>query len=200
MFVYETWGEKEKDNERYAMGFSVAGWRLLAHKEQLRKFLCSQGLDLIIEVEVTRRERENQRYASEEEKERQQKEGSTDSIGSTAELLLKSPKDILALGQAIVRELELDDRGAVLERWLAHHLAELMSEADREVGPTKAAAEQQAVDLILRLWMHRRVLPEPVDPLGGYRDAIAVLGRLMPEADPWARYRRHGSYKKPSSA
>lgn len=108
---------------------------------------------------------------------------------------MRSPKDILALGQAIVRELELDDRGAVLERWLAHNLAELMSEADRAVGPAKAAAEQQAVDVILKLWMHRRALPEPVDPLGGYRNAIAVLSRLMPEADPWRRYRQHGHYE-----
>jgi hypothetical protein len=106
---------------------------------------------------------------------------------------LKSPKDVLALGQAIVHELKLDDRGAVLERWLAHHLAELMSEADRAVGPAKAVAEQQAVDIILKLWVHRRALPEPVDPLGGYRNAIKVLGHLMPEADPWRRYHRHGS-------
>ena len=107
---------------------------------------------------------------------------------------MRSPRDVLALGQVIVRELELNDRGAVLERWLAHHLAELISEADGAVGTAKAAAKQQAVDLILKLWMHRRALPEPVDPLSGYRNAIAVLGRLMPEADPWKRYRRHGSY------
>jgi hypothetical protein len=102
---------------------------------------------------------------------------------------------VLALGQAIVQELKLDNRGAVLERWLAHHLAELMTEAGSAIGPAKAAAEQQAVDVILKLWMHRRALPEPVDPLGGYRNAIEVLGRLMPEADPWKRYRQHGAYE-----
>ena len=97
----------------------------------------------------------------------------------------------MELGQAIVSELELDDRGSVLERWLAHHLSELMSEAVNAVGSEKMAAEQRAVDIILKLWMHRRALPEPVDPLGGYRDAIGVLGRLMPEADPWGRFRRN---------
>ncbi len=108
---------------------------------------------------------------------------------------MKSPKDVLALGQAIVRQLELDERGEVLERWLAHHLAELISEADHAAGLEKAAAERQAIDLILKLWMHRRALPEPVDPMGGYRNAISVLGRLMPEADPWRRYRKNGSYE-----
>lgn len=101
----------------------------------------------------------------------------------------------MALGQEIVRELQLDARGAVLDRWLAHHLAELISEADRAAGPEKATAERQAVKVILRLWRNRRALPARVDPLGGYRDAIAVLGRLLPDSDPWARYRRNGSYE-----
>ena len=106
---------------------------------------------------------------------------------------MKSPKDVLALGQAIVRQLELQDRGAVLERWLAHHLAEVIAEAERAVGPAKAASEAQAVDLVLKLWIHRRALPEPIDPLGGYRKAVEVLGRLVPEADPWAHFRRPDS-------
>ena len=103
---------------------------------------------------------------------------------------MKSPKDVLALGQVIVRQLELNDRGAVLERWLAHHLAEVIAEADRAVGPAKVASEAQAVHLVLKLWAHRRALPEPADPLGGYRKAVEVLGRLVPEANPWAYYDR----------
>ena len=107
---------------------------------------------------------------------------------------MKSPKDVLALGRVIVRQLELEDRGTVLERWLAHHLAEVIAETNRAVGAEKAASEAQAVDLVLKLWAHRRVLPEPVDPLGGYRKAVEVLGRLVPEADPWARLRQPDSY------
>ena len=96
----------------------------------------------------------------------------------------------MALGRVIVRQLELKDRGTVLERWLAHHLAEVIADADHAVEPAKVASEAQAVDLVLRLWAHRRTLPESVDPLGGYRKAVEVLGRLVPEADPWAHYRR----------
>ena len=103
---------------------------------------------------------------------------------------MKSPKDVLALGQVIVRQLELEDRGTVLERWLAHHLAEIIAEADQAVGAEKAASEAQAVDLVLKLWAHRRALPEPADPLGGYRKAVEVLARLVPEANPWAYLRR----------
>lgn len=69
MFIYEVWGEEEPDNERYrGSGYlAVAGHRLLAHREQLSEFLQSQGLDLIIEVEVIRRDREHRRFTGEEE-------------------------------------------------------------------------------------------------------------------------------------
>lgn len=101
----------------------------------------------------------------------------------------------MALGQAIVTELEHDRRGEVLQRWLAHHLAELMAAVDRETGAAKAEAEARAVDVILKLWTHRRALPEAVDPLGGVRDAVAVLGRLMPESNPWEHDRYHCPYE-----
>ena len=68
MFIYEAWGERATDDERYRTDFKVAGRRLLAHKAQLQQFLLAQELDLIIEVEVDRRGQENQRYDSEEEK------------------------------------------------------------------------------------------------------------------------------------
>ena len=71
----------------------------------------------------------------------------------------------------------------MLERWLAHHVAEVIAEADQAVGPAKAASEARAVDLILQLWVHWRALPEPVDPLGGYREAVGVPDRLVPGAD-----------------
>ena len=67
MFVYEAWGVDAEDGERYRSAFAVAGQRLVAHKEQLLNFLRGQGMDLIIEVEVQRRGRENRRYSGEEE-------------------------------------------------------------------------------------------------------------------------------------
>ena len=103
---------------------------------------------------------------------------------------MKSPKDVLALGRVIVTQLDLPSRGAVLEHWLAHHLAEILDEVDRAAGAAKAGAESRAVDLILKLWLHRRALPEPVDPLGGYRKAIEALGCLTPDANPWRRFGR----------
>lgn len=68
MFIYEVWGERDKDDDPYATNFHTAGRRLLAHKTQLQEFLRNQGLDLIIEVEVTRRGRQTRQYTDEEEK------------------------------------------------------------------------------------------------------------------------------------
>ena len=104
---------------------------------------------------------------------------------------MKSPKDVLALGRVIVQQLELPTRGTVLERWLAHHLAEVLDQADRATGAEQISAEEQAVDLVLKLWAHRRSLPEGVDPLGGYREAISVLNKLSKRSNPWMRI--HGS-------
>lgn len=102
----------------------------------------------------------------------------------------------MALGQTIVHQLKLQQRGDVLARWMAHHLAELIGEAEQALGPDKVNAEKQAVDLILKLWLHRRALPEPVDPLGSLRPAIAVLERLMPDQNPWIFYYRRGDTLK----
>ena len=67
MFVFEAWGVDSEGEERFHRGFAVAGSRLVAHKEQLLNFLHEQALDLIIEVEVDRRERESRRHIGAEE-------------------------------------------------------------------------------------------------------------------------------------
>lgn len=103
------------------------------------------------------------------------------------------PKDVLELGRTIVRQLELEQHGNVLPRWMAHHLAELIKAAENSESAAKQDAEDRAVELILKLWKSRRDLPVPADPLSEYRDAIMVLDRMLPSADPWLRFRRPGS-------
>lgn len=67
MFIYEVWGEAEKDDESYASVSVASGRRLLAHRSQLREFLQRQSLDLLVEVEVQRRAREGRRHSGEED-------------------------------------------------------------------------------------------------------------------------------------
>ena len=67
MFIYEAWGKDQEDESRYSSHLSVAGTRLLVHKEQLLNFLHGQGVDLIVEVGVTRHGRTNRRYSGKKE-------------------------------------------------------------------------------------------------------------------------------------
>jgi hypothetical protein len=94
----------------------------------------------------------------------------------------------LGLGRHLVHELGLEPDGDTLSRWLAHHLAELISKAEAEPDAVQRhAAEDRAVETILKLWDHRRELPGRAYPLNEYQDAITALGRLRPESNPWTR-------------
>lgn len=61
MFLYEVWGENERDEERYQAQQFVAGRRLLVEREQLKEFLAAEGLELVIEVEIRREGRNSRR-------------------------------------------------------------------------------------------------------------------------------------------
>ena len=69
MFVYQTWGS-EDDFEGTAEGhFAVSGYRLLAQTRQLRDFLRGSEWDLVVKVEVTRRDKKRRRFDPEGEDE-----------------------------------------------------------------------------------------------------------------------------------
>ena len=95
----------------------------------------------------------------------------------------------MRLGARIVRELEVEPRDT-LGRWMAHHLAEVMQQAESAEGGDKESAREQMVDLILKLWSHKRSLPKGAYPLNDLETVMSVVGRLCPEASP---YRWHSS-------
>lgn len=66
----------------------------------------------------------------------------------------------IALGQRILKELELDQDSDTLARWLAHYLAEKMECAvSAPEGTAGDADRRECVDLILRLWETRQKWP-----------------------------------------
>jgi hypothetical protein len=68
---------------------------------------------------------------------------------------------------------------------MAHHLAEVMLVAEKAKGPERQAAQDRAIDLILRLWSQRHDLPGGVHPLKQLGGVIAVLRRLHKDAWPY---------------
>lgn len=79
---------------------------------------------------------------------------------------------------------------------MAHHLAELIDAAETGEGQARREAEDRAVELVLRLWKNRSVLPGGADPMSAYRDATRVLATMLPSADPWRRFQRGSSTER----
>ena len=120
---------------------------------------------------------------------RQRRRDSTGSSASREMEPSKPPKDVLDLGRYLVRELEIEDSVDTLGRWMAHHLAELIDQAENaKTVAGRAKARKQAVATILKVWEHRKSLPGKAYPLMPYEDVLAVLARLRPDNNPF-RYR-----------
>jgi hypothetical protein len=98
----------------------------------------------------------------------------------------KPPKDILALGRHLVRELNLEDGVDTLGRWTAHYLAELLAEVERSRSRSdRRAAQKRVMAVILQTWERRRELPGRAYPLVKYREAAIALGRIRTQLRPF---------------
>ena len=67
MFIFEVWGERDRNDDQPRSGARSTGERLLAHREQLMEFLRGEGMDLVLEVEVSRSGYRTRRHAGEED-------------------------------------------------------------------------------------------------------------------------------------
>jgi hypothetical protein len=106
----------------------------------------------------------------------------------------KPPKDVLELGRYLVRELGFENGVDTLGRWMSHHLAELINNAENgSTEDERFKARKEATDTILRIWEHRSSIPGKANPLKSYQNILLVLDRLRPDNDPFAYY--HGDEK-----
>ena len=84
---------------------------------------------------------------------RQRRRDSTESSSFEAMELSKPPKGVLELGQHLVRELRFEDGVDTLGRWMAHHLAELLDQAENaKTKVERSKARKQATETILKVW------------------------------------------------
>lgn len=67
IFVYDTWGDnrgdEHEDRLRYDENIRSSGWRLRIDKETLKNLLNKIGFDLIVEIEITRRNKGYESYS-----------------------------------------------------------------------------------------------------------------------------------------
>lgn len=90
---------------------------------------------------------------------------------------------ILALGRKLVDELGLEPSVDTLGRWMAHHIADLITRNDGAAGEEKCATEKACFDAILALWKHRAELPNGSRPFEELEPVIRAVESLDPEDD-----------------
>ena len=115
-------------------------------------------------------------------------------------VLSKRPADVIALGKRLVEELGLHLSVDTLGKWMSHHLAKLIVEAETETDPKASkASEARCVDFILHLWAKRDRLPSRARPIGRLQQAIDVLIELHPKPDdfPWQIQERAANRTSP---
>ena len=89
---------------------------------------------------------------------------------------------ILNLGKALVREMEGEESTDTIGRWMAHHLAELMEAAKKEVGSEKTVQTDKCRDAIINVWKYRSGQVKRRANFGRSASLASVL-----RTDPWAR-------------
>ncbi len=87
---------------------------------------------------------------------------------------------VVELGRKLVSELGLDDSVDTLSRWMAHHIAELISDAEAATGNKKAGKQRECREAILELWKVRHELPNGHRPFEKFEDIFRVLAGLDP--------------------
>jgi hypothetical protein len=106
----------------------------------------------------------------------------------------KTSTDVLALGRTLVQELKLDPGVDTLGRWMAHYIAQLITEAENAPeGETRREKESLAADAIIKLWSHRSNYENRINPLFELKPVIQLLRSLDPNQNLWVRHIGLGS-------
>lgn len=101
---------------------------------------------------------------------------------------LKPSPEILALAQALVEQLGVDDRRDLLSRWMAHDLAAKMIAA--EAPDASADVEAACAEAVKALWARRAEFPDGKRPFEDLEGLADVVRRLDPERSQPAYFRR----------
>jgi len=100
-----------------------------------------------------------------------------------------SEEEILKLGKKLIKELELVYSVNTLARWMAHYLAELITNIENtEPREEKQKLKKECCDIIIEIWGKRERIPieKPTDRL---KPIIDVISLLKKNEHPFIRHR-----------
>lgn len=93
---------------------------------------------------------------------------------------------VMELGKRLVCELGLEDSTDTLSRWMAHHIAELITRSE-QAGGSNRALNHECYEAILQLWRHRHELPDGKRPF----EEVEPVARAIASLDPESTYPRY---------
>lgn len=91
---------------------------------------------------------------------------------------------VIELGKSLADALDASD---IVGRWMAHHLADLITRSEAQPADQELARETREV--ILKLWEHKAGGRFTTTPFGYVQPVLAALARLEPDPPPWAHFR-----------
>lgn len=91
---------------------------------------------------------------------------------------------VIELGKCLAGALDTSD---IIGRWMAHHLADLITRAEAQPADQELARETREV--ILKLWEHKAGSRFTNTPFEFVKPVLAALARLEPDPQPWAHFR-----------
>lgn len=94
---------------------------------------------------------------------------------------LEARTKVINLGRLFVQELKLEPGVDTFSRWISHYLAEKITLTEQTKGKEKEEAEKECYDLILKLWHHRRSIPNGRRPLQNFEPILDLLVKLNSE-------------------
>lgn len=103
---------------------------------------------------------------------------------------LEQQNKIINLGKLLVNELDLTNSTDTLSRWMAHYLAEKITQQESlPSGEERNEVEKICFESILKLWEHRWLLPPGSRPFESFESILKVLERINPENEDSFFYR-----------
>lgn len=80
-----------------------------------------------------------------------------------------------------------------LGKWMAHHIAELINDAETATAADRSSKVTVAIEAILMFWDHRATV-DRIDPLRDLKPLLRVIKTLDPEENRWGIYFRRDGY------
>jgi len=88
---------------------------------------------------------------------------------------------IINLGKHISEELGQGKYPDTLSRWMAHYIAQLITQAENSSCKKKKTLEKECFDAILKLWEYKSFFPSGKKPFECFEVIFNTLEKLSPE-------------------